>query len=113
METIIRQHPDWKPPYFATIFTTQLGDALEGYDEASDLMAELVEKYDGFMGMHSARDDDGYGITVCYWKTEDSITAWREDLEHQAVQLKGRGGWYSKYTIQLAEVKRSTFFEEA
>ena len=41
------------------------------------------------------------------------LFATREDLEHQAVQLKGRGGWYSKYTIQLAEVKRSTFFEEA
>ena len=113
MNSVIHQHPEWKPPYFATIFTTQLGDDLEGYDEASDLMAELVEKYDGFMGMHSARDEDGYGITVCYWKTEDSITGWREDLEHQAVQLKGRGEWYRKYTIQLAEIKRSSFFEEA
>ena len=61
--------------------------------------------------MHSARDKDGYGITVCYWKTEDSITAWREDLEHQAVQLKGKGGWYSKYTIQLAEVIRPSFLK--
>lgn len=113
MNSVIYQHPDWEPPYFATIFTTQLGDNLKGYDEASDLMAELVEKYDGFMGMHSARDEDGYGITVCYWKTEDSIKAWREDLEHQAVQLKGRGEWYRKYTIQIAEVKRSSFFEEA
>ena len=56
MNSVIYQHPDWEPPYFATIFTTQLGDSLKGYDEASDLMAELVEKYDGFMGMHSARD---------------------------------------------------------
>jgi heme-degrading monooxygenase HmoA len=111
MDSIIHQHPDWETPYFATIFTTQLSDALEGYDEASNLMAELVGKYDGFMGMHSARDQDGYGITVCYWKSEDSIKAWREDLEHQTVQSKGRGGWYSEYTIQIAEVKRSTFFK--
>ena len=40
-------------------FTTQLSDDLEGYDKTSDLMAELVEKYDGFMGMHSARDEEG------------------------------------------------------
>ena len=113
MNSVVHHHPDWEPPYFATIFTTQLGDDLEGYDEASDLMTELVEKYDGFMGMHSARDEDGYGITVCYCKSETSITAWLEDLEHPAVQLKGRGGWYSRYTIQIAEVKRSTFFKEA
>jgi len=113
MDSIIHQHPDWEPPYLATIFTTQLSDDLEGYDKTSDLMAELVEKYDGFMGMHSARDEEGYGITVCYWKSEDAIATWREDLEHQVAQSKGRGGWYSRYTIQLAEVKRSTFFEEA
>ena len=111
MDSIIHQHPNWEPPYFASIFTTQLGENLEGYDETSDRMAELVEKYDGFIGMHSARDEDGYGITVCYWKSEDSINAWRNDLEHQTAQAKGKTGWYSEYTIQIAEVKRSTFFK--
>tara|TARA_B100001559_G_C16341544_1_gene548274 strand:+ start:448 stop:789 length:342 start_codon:yes stop_codon:yes gene_type:complete len=111
MDSIIHQHPNWETPYFASIFTTQLGENLDDYDETSDRMAELVEKYDGFMGMHSARDENGYGITVCYWKSEDSINAWRNDLEHQTAQAKGKTGWYSEYTIQIAEVKRSTFFK--
>ena len=111
MDSINHQHPNWETPYFASIFTTQLGENLDGYDETSDRMAELVEKYDGFMGMHSARDENGYGITVCYWKSEDSINAWRNDLEHQTAQAKGKTGWYSEYTIQIAEVKRSTFFK--
>ena len=111
MDSIIHQHPNWETPYFASIFTTQLGKNLDGYDETSDRMAELVEKYDGFMGMHSARDENGYGITVCYWKSEDSINAWRNDLEHQTAQAKGKTGWYSEYTIQIAEVKQSTFFK--
>ena len=102
MDSIIHQHPNWETPYFASIFTTQLGKNLDGYDETSDRMAELVEKYDGFMGMHSARDENGYGITVCYWKSEDSINAWRNDLEHQTAQAKGKTGWYSEYTIQIA-----------
>ena len=111
MDSILHQHPNWETPYFASIFTTQLGENLDDYDETSDRMAELVEKYDGFMGMHSARDENGYGITVCYWKSEDSINAWRNDLEHQTAQAKGKTGWYSEYTIQIAEVKRSTFFK--
>jgi len=112
MDSIIHQHPDWELPYFASIFTTQLGKNLEGYDETSDKMTELVEKYDGFMGMHSIRNEDGYGITICYWKSEEAITSWREDLEHQAAQSKGKSAWYSKYTIQIAQVLRSTFFEK-
>ena len=53
-------------PYYATIFTTQLSGDLEGYGETSDRMAELVGGYDGYLGMHSARGLDGFGITVCY-----------------------------------------------
>ena len=51
-------------PYYATIFTTRLTEDLEGYDETSDRMAELVSRYDGFLGMQSARGPDGLGITV-------------------------------------------------
>ena len=84
---------------------------MSEFNISSKKVSELVEKYDGFMGMHSARDENGYGITVCYWKSEDSINAWRNDLEHQTAQAKGKTGWYSEYTIQIAEVKRSTFFK--
>ena len=60
MDSIIHQHPDWEPPYLATIFTTQLSDDLEGYDKTSDLMAELVEKYDGETQWVMYEDEDGY-----------------------------------------------------
>ncbi|MEE2958647.1 MAG: hypothetical protein VX488_06740, partial [Actinomycetota bacterium] len=46
-------------PYFATIFTTRLTSDLDGYDETADRMAELVGAREGFLGMQSARGDDG------------------------------------------------------
>ena len=97
-------------PYYATIFTTRMTSDLDGYDEMADRMAELVNARKGFLGMHSARGDDGLGITVCYWQTEEDITAWRTDLEHQKAQDGGRDRWYAQYTVEVARVDRTIEF---
>ena len=98
-------------PYYATIFTTQLTGELEGYDETADRMAELVDGYDGFLGVHSVRGADGFGITVCYWRSEEDIAAWRVDLEHQLAQKAGRDQWYAEYTVEVARVDRQLDFK--
>ena len=97
-------------PYHATIFTTRMTSDLDGYDEMADHMAELVSARKGFLGMQSARGDDGLGITVCYWQTEEDITAWRTDLEHQKAQDGGRDRWYAQYTVEVARVDRTIEF---
>ena len=99
------------PPYYATIFTTQLTGDLEGYDETADRMAELVGGYDGYLGMHSARGSDGFGITVCYWRSEEDIAAWRADLDHREAQEEGRDRFYSEYTVEVARVDRTIEFQ--
>ena len=98
-------------PYYATIFTTQLSGDLEGYEETSDRMAELVGGYDGYLGMYSARGLDGFGITVCYWRSEEDIAAWRADLDHREAQGEGRDRFYSEYTVEVARVDRAIEFQ--
>ena len=100
-------------PYFATIFTTRMTNNLDGYEEMADRMAELVNARKGFLGMHSARGDDGLGITVCYWRTEEDIAAWRTDLEHENAQDKGRSQWYAQYTVEVARVDRTIEFRRS
>jgi len=97
-------------PYYATIFTTRMTSNLDGYEETADRMAELVSAREGFLGMQSARGDDGLGITVCYWRTEEDITAWRNDLEHENAQDEGRSRWYAQYTVEVARVDRTIEF---
>ncbi len=97
-------------PYYATIFTTLLTDDLDGYEETADRMAELVHDREGFLGMRSARGDDGLGITVCYWRSEEDIAAWRGHVEHQTAQAGGRDRWYSQYTVEVASVSRTIEF---
>lgn len=46
-------------------------------------MVELAAKQQGYLGLESARGSDGQGITVSYWRDEDSILAWKRDTGHQ------------------------------
>ena len=83
----------------AVTFVTRLKPEAhdDGYDDVSERMIDLVKDQPGFLGAESARGDDGFGITVSYWKDDASIKAWRENPEHADAMKKGIG-WYDVYT---------------
>ena len=98
-------------PYYAVIFTsvrTEL-EASE-YDHASQRMLELVRQQPGFLGVESARGDDGLGITVSYWASEAAILAWKEHPEHRDIRERGRTIWYRQCTTRVARVAREYSF---
>ena len=100
-----------KSPYYAVIFSSlkELDDL--GYDKMAKKMVELVENQDGFLGYESLRDKNGFGITVSYWRDEESINKWKKNLEHLEAQQKGKELWYKKYKIRIAKVERKYGFE--
>jgi len=79
-----------KPPYYAVIFSSlkELDDL--GYEEMTKKMVEIVSNQEGFLGAESLRDNRGFGITVSYWRDEESIKKWKSNLEHIKAQQKGR-----------------------
>jgi len=100
------------PPYFAAIFTSQFradGDRA-AYTSMAARMKELAAGMPGFLGMESVRDDDGFGITVSYWTSEESIRAWQQHAEHLHAQRLGRGSWYGRYELRIARVERAYGF---
>src|SRR4029077_7103963 len=65
------------PPYWAVIFTSRRNEQPgDGYAETADRMFELVGEQPGFLGYDTARSE-GLGITVSYWESEASISAWK------------------------------------
>ncbi len=70
----------------------------------TSLMKELAAQQPGFLGLETARD--GLGITVSYWATAESITAWKANLKHAAAQRLGREKWYEAYTVRICLVER-------
>ena len=93
-----------KPPYYAVIFTSHQSSA-EGYAETSARMEELGREQPGFLGIESARGDDGVGITVSYWRDLESIRAWKAQAEHREAQRRGQREWYSHYVTRVCKVE--------
>ena len=46
------------------------------YEEKAELMISLAKKQSGFLGIDSDLNN-GIGITVSYWETEESIRNWK------------------------------------
>ncbi|MEA1882103.1 MAG: antibiotic biosynthesis monooxygenase [Candidatus Marinimicrobia bacterium] len=96
-----------KPPYYAVIFTSiHTLKEKEEYDAASARMVELAQNMPGFLGVESARDLSGFGITSVYWKDKESINTWRHHPEHKKVKKRGRAIWYEKYILRIAKVEK-------
>ncbi|WP_243613822.1 antibiotic biosynthesis monooxygenase family protein [Shimia aestuarii] len=95
------------PPYYAVIFTAERTEGDLGYGTMADHMMALAERQPGYIGVESTRDEEGLGITVSYWKDEDSILAWKAEAEHLAAQTMGKTRWYRHYTLRVAKVERA------
>jgi len=96
-----------EPPYYAVIFSSLRSDGDNGYGRMAERMVELASQQPGFLGVESARDADGFGITVSYWSTLEAISAWKANAEHLAAQDLGKRLWYPHFELRIAKVERA------
>lgn len=104
----------YEPPSgaMAVIFLSgRTADDTAGYAQATAAMALAAARCDGYLGIDSARDADGIGITVSWWRDEASALAWRRDLEHTRIRKQGRAVWYDWYRVVVATVERAYAWE--
>lgn len=95
-----------KPPYYAVIFASQRKPGDNGYGAMAERMAEIAPTMPGYLGIESARGPDGFGITVSYWKDEESIRRWKAQAKHLDAQARGKAEWYEHYELRVAKVER-------
>lgn len=100
------------PPYWCVVFTSRRTEPhAEEYAAMSQRMVELARTMPGFLGMESARDGDGVGITVSYWESEEAIRHWRDHAEHRVAQKAGRDRFYTWYELRVCRVERAYSFQ--
>ena len=99
-------------PYYAVIFTSVRTEGDVGYAEAAARMLELAREQPGFLGVESARGEDGLGITVSYWVSEAAILAWKQHPEHTAIRERGRSTWYARCYTRVCRVERAYGFNQ-
>jgi heme-degrading monooxygenase HmoA len=90
---------------YAVIFSAELSEDLEGYDEMISRMRELAATQPGFIGMESTMEG-AREITVSYWRSADDISSWKRQPEHVKAQQLGRARWYRSYTVRVARIER-------
>jgi heme-degrading monooxygenase HmoA len=95
------------PPYFAVIFSSLRTPGDQGYEAMAERMVELAALQPGFLGVESARGQDGFGITVSYWESLAAIAGWRDQLEHRQAQRLGVEKWYEHFQLRVAKVERA------
>ena len=106
---MIAQTP--KPPYYAVIFSSiRTSEDENAYAEMAELMINLAQKQEGFLGVETARDS--IGITVSYWKDLQSIKQWKNHYQHQIAQRKGQNQWYKSYKTRIAKVEQDYSFRK-
>lgn len=98
---------DIQLPCFAVIFSSVKGLEDDSYEEMAETMNRLVQLQPGFLGMESVLDDEGHGITVCYWRSLEDIKRWKEVEIHKLAQSQGKREWYKEYAVRVVEVKES------
>ena len=95
------------PPYYAVIFSSQRAPEEAGYGDMAERMLLLATQQPGFLGVESARGEDGFGLTVSYWASLKAIAAWKADDVHLSAQAQGKSTWYEHYEVRIARVERA------
>ena len=94
-----------------TIFRNRLRpEATEAYAELIPKIAELAKQQPGFLSMKTFTAADGERVTIVEFESDESILAWRENVEHKIAQGRGRTEFYTEYTTQTCEVLRESRF---
>lgn len=103
-----------EPPYYAVVFSSvRTAVDLTGYEAMAARMVDLARSMPGFLGMESVRGADGFGITVSYWDSEESIRHWHQHAEHLHAQHLGRSVWYARFHLRVCKVERAYGFEDS
>jgi heme-degrading monooxygenase HmoA len=106
--TVIATTPE--PPYYVVVFSSLRTEGDRGYGAMAERMMELAAKQEGFLGVESARGQDGLGLTVSYWRDLAAISAWKQNGEHLQAQRGGRSSWYTGFHVRIARVERAYSF---
>ena len=74
---------------------------------AATLRAEL-ERIDGFISVERFQSltEPGKLLSLSFWRDEEAVRSWRNQLKHRESQAVGRAGIFSNYRLRIASVLR-------
>ncbi|EJR60050.1 hypothetical protein IIO_03409 [Bacillus cereus VD115] len=98
-------------PYYAVIFTSNLSNDTTDYSTVAETMVVLAKQQPGFLGVESARDNSGLGITISYWESLEAIENWKKNALHKEAKKRGREQWYENFHLRICLVEKEYKFQ--
>lgn len=71
----------------------------DAYTADAVRMEALARAQPGFVSFKSYSADDGEVIALSEWSEENAARAWGREVDHAAVQRRGRAEYYQDYTL--------------
>ena len=68
----------------------------------------LLADIDGFIAIERFQSlaTPGKILSLSWWRDEEAISQWRQNLCHRAAQAEGRDAIFSSYHIRIARLER-------
>lgn len=96
------------------LFRSRLTPAAGADYQSFDAELEgLVKQNPGYVSHKGYQAADGERLTLVWFKDEESLRAWRTLPRHAEAQRRGREAWYEHYTMDVAQVVRSSRFQRS
>lgn len=92
-----------EPPYYAVIHTSINTNVDDEYKRAGAELFMALQETPGFLGAEHARNQDGFGVTVSYWDSLETIETWRS----KAVSILGEREWNQQFITRVCKVERA------
>lgn len=88
-------------------FTVRDGQ-MDDYLATSAALREHLAGIDGFVSIERFASEAQIGrfVAIGYFRSEDSVRAWRNLPQHRRAQALGRREYFSAYRLVMAEVQR-------
>lgn len=83
----------------------------EGQDQYFDIalgLKEHLHQIEGFISVErfqSLAHPDTF-LSLSFWRDEEAIKTWRQNMAHQSAQHKGRSELFAHYRLRVANVVR-------
>jgi len=95
------------------LFRSRLTSAAGADYQALDAELEgLAKDNPGYVSHKGYQAPDGERLTLVWFKDEESLKAWKAHPRHAEAQRRGRERWYEHYTLDVAQVVRTTRFQK-
>jgi heme-degrading monooxygenase HmoA len=100
---------------FLVVFRSRKSASIDtaGYAVDSEAMQALARVQPGYLSFKSYASEDGEDIDLSEWESEAAARNWGSQIEHRAIQSKGRDAYYESYTLFACADPRTHRFDRS